>query len=118
MMATPSSIEELAEMNNTIRAALAGSRILPAAALLAITALHAIDAAAQAQPVDMEKMVKYSQCIRANGYPEFPDPSPDGRMQIRLDPKNGAQFEAAQRACKDIAPGGLAGADKDVTPER
>ena len=93
------------------------NRIIPAA-LMTMGLLQSIDAGAQAPPMEVEKMVKYSQCIRANGYPDFPDPSPDGRMQFKLDPKNGAKFEAAANACKDKAPGALAAMDKDVTPER
>lgn len=93
-------------------------RILPATALVAIGLARTIDASAAAPPADMEKQVEYARCIRANGYPEFPDPGPDGRMQIRLDPKNGAKFEAAQRACRDKLPAGLAALDQQITPER
>jgi hypothetical protein len=92
--------------------------ILPAAVLAAIGLTRFIDAAAAAPPAEVEKQVEYARCIRANGYPEFPDPAPDGRMQLKLDPKNGAKFEAAQRACKDKLPAGLAAMDQNVTPER
>ena len=93
-------------------------RALLAAASMAITLAVAIDANAQVPPAEVEKLVKYAQCIRANGYPQFPDPSPDGRMQLRLDPKNGAQLEAAQRACKNQLPSGLAAMNQEITPER
>jgi hypothetical protein len=87
------------------------------AATAVVSLAHVSDAAAQASPQDLDKQVKYAQCIRANGYPEFPDPSPDGRMQLRIDPKTAAQFEKAQRACKDKVPTGFA-TDQNVTPER
>lgn len=67
----------------------------------------------------VEKMLQYSQCIRANGYAEFPDPSPDGKILIRVtDPKSGSQLQAAQRACKDKAPAGFVEQDQNVTPEQ
>jgi hypothetical protein len=100
------------------RGAFANGRVLLAAASMAITLAVVIDAVAQVPPAEVEKLVKYAQCIRANGYPQFPDPGPDGRMQLRLDPKNGAQFEAAQRACKDQLPSGLAAMNQEMTPER
>jgi len=105
-------------MKNWNRGAIADARVLLAAASMAIALAVAVDAGAQVPPAEVEKLVKYAQCIRANGYPQFPDPGPDGRMQLRLDPKSGAQFEAAQRACKDQLPSGLAAMNQEVTPER
>lgn len=105
-------------MKDRIRSA-ADSLNIGGVALAATVALSlAIDAQAQAQPPDIEKLVKYAQCIRANGYPEFPDPSPDGRMQLKLDRTSGSRFEAAQRACKDQLPPGMPAGDQNVTPER
>ena len=86
--------------------------------LIVAMASLSMHANAQVPPADVEKLVKYAQCIRANGYAEFPDPSPDGRTQLRLDPKSAPQFEAAQRACKDKLPAGMAAMDQEVTPER
>lgn len=93
-------------------------RILPAAVLAAMGLARITDAAGAAPPADMEKQLEYSRCIRANGYPEFPDPGADGRIMIRVDPKSGPKFEAAQRACRDKLPAGLAAADQPMTPER
>ena len=56
-------------------------------------------------------LVEYSQCMRENGVPSFPDPV-GGRLQLRvqrggeLDPDN-PQFQAAQKACKSLEPAGL-----------
>lgn len=72
----------------------------------------------QDRPPDIEAMVRYAQCIRANGYPGFPDPAGDGRMLLRLDAKDAPRFEAAQKACKDKLPPGLPSADEGMTPER
>lgn len=89
-----------------------------AVASMAITFALAVEAVAQVPPAEVEKLVKYAQCIRTNGYPQFPDPGPDGRIQLRLDPKNSAQFESAQRACKDQLPSGLGAMNQPMTPER
>lgn len=69
-------------------------------------------------PPDMDRLVEYARCIRANGYPEFPDPTPDGRIQLRMERGDGARFEAAQKACRDKVPPGMGATDLDVTPER
>jgi hypothetical protein len=57
----------------------------------------------------MTRALKYSQCMRSHGLPNFPDPteSPNG-IGLRLsgiDP-NSAQFQAAQTACRSLSPGG------------
>ena len=55
--------------------------------------------------------VRYSQCMRENGVPDFPDPV-DGRIQLRaekgsdLDPES-AGFKKAQETCKPYEPAGL-----------
>lgn len=56
------------------------------------------------------RAVKYSQCMRANGVPAFPDPV-NGRTQLTvtkggaLDPES-PQFKGAQEKCKSLAPEG------------
>ena len=101
-------------MNITLRIWNAGRRL----ACSAMAAAALTPAAQAAQPPDIDKLVQYAQCIRANGYPEFPDPAPDGRIQLRLDRASGDRFETAQRACKDKVPPGLGGGDEAMTPER
>ena len=58
------------------------------------------------------KALKFSQCMRAHGVPDFPDPQQHGdgvELTIRahkgsgLNP-NSPQFTAAQRACRAYAP--------------
>jgi len=75
-----------------------------------------LDAVAQPSPDDFDKLVDYAQCIRANGYPDFPDPKPDG-FQFRITPGTAAQFQKAQEACKDKIPPGIAAMDAPPTPE-
>jgi hypothetical protein len=61
-----------------------------------------------------DRAVQYSECMRENGVPEFPDPE-NGRLMLRAGPDSGidpnsAEFKAAQEACQDLAPqGGQAG---------
>jgi len=55
--------------------------------------------------------VKYSQCMRENGVPSFPDPV-NGNIQLRaqkgsdLDPESDG-FKKAQETCKQYLPSGL-----------
>lgn len=54
--------------------------------------------------------LQYSQCMRAHGVPNFPDPSGSGGgIQIKIgsgvNPSSPA-FEAAQNACQKLLPGG------------
>jgi len=58
-------------------------------------------------PAFVEQMRKYSQCMRDNGVPDFPDPDAKGQLtgaghEQRDDPK----FLAAQQTCKPKLPGG------------
>ncbi len=95
------------------------TRPLPlAAASLAVALAAAPHAAAQqAQQIDREeRLLEFAQCMRENGYAEFPDPGPNGRLEIRLDPSAAPRFQAAQEACRDLAPMGVASGPPD--PER
>jgi hypothetical protein len=52
---------------------------------------------------DPVKLEKFSQCMRANGIPDFPDPSASG-LQIRVSPgsdlnPNNPTFKNAQKKC-------------------
>lgn len=52
--------------------------------------------------------LKYAQCMRANGVPNFPDPDANGGfggIQRKLAGDPG--FQAAQQACRGLAPGGV-----------
>ena len=62
-----------------------------------------------------EGALKFSQCMRTHGVPNFPDPefsSSGGGVRVRIGGKGGPggidpnspQFQAAQRACQSIVP--------------
>jgi len=58
--------------------------------------------------------LKYAQCMRNHGIKDFPDPNPQGGIQVSaaqhsdLDPNN-PLFKAADKACKSLMPGSGAG---------
>jgi hypothetical protein len=67
---------------------------------------------ASASGKSYDQAVKLSECMRAHGVPNFPDPTRTGnsvRLTLRagngLDP-NSARFKAAQQACRRFAPPG------------
>ena len=69
---------------------------------------------AQTQQVTSQ-FLRFSQCMRSHGVPNFPDPTPaNGGVGLKL---NGTgintqspQFLAAQRACQSLQPRGKNGA--------
>jgi hypothetical protein len=77
-----------------------------------------------------EQALKFSECMRTHGVPNFPDPEVShsgGGVGIRIGGKAGAggidpsspQFKAAQKACQSILPGpkgGPAGATVAAAP--
>ncbi|MFI5893072.1 hypothetical protein ACIA5D_23480 [Actinoplanes sp. NPDC051513] len=70
------------------------------------------DPAAQPSTASTEnKAVKYSECMRQNGVPSFPDPDANGRIQLRAEPGSDLNpqsdtFKQAQEKCKEYAPEG------------
>jgi hypothetical protein len=56
------------------------------------------------------KALAYSECMRSHGVPNFPDPGPNGNLQI---PGNlgvsHSVMQAAQQACASLQPGGESG---------
>jgi hypothetical protein len=61
---------------------------------------------------NQQKMVKFSQCMRTHGEPEFPEPTEGG---IRIQNHNGhgpnpesSRFQAAEKACSKYAPSKVA----------
>jgi hypothetical protein len=62
-------------------------------------------------PALTAKLREYSKCMRANGVPDFPDPSPDGGIQLKAEPGSGldpdsATFKKADEACSQYRPEG------------
>lgn len=64
-------------------------------------------AAQQPSGDDQDAVLAYAQCMRENGFAEFPDPSPDGRLQMQVNPQSAPRFRAASQACRDLAPPGF-----------
>ncbi|TDD92992.1 hypothetical protein E1293_00560 [Actinomadura darangshiensis] len=57
-----------------------------------------------------QKMLKWTQCMRKNGVPNFPDPQ-NGRIQVKkgtIDNKS-PQFRKAVEACRPLEVGGAKG---------
>jgi hypothetical protein len=59
--------------------------------------------------------VKFAECMRSNGVPQFPDPDASGQLTIDavvngsgIDP-NGSAWNGALDACKDLQPSGFTG---------
>jgi hypothetical protein len=50
--------------------------------------------------------LRYSQCMRDQGLPWFPDPQPDGGMKVSVpDGTNPAKMDKAEKACQKYQPG-------------
>ena len=62
--------------------------------------------------------IRYADCMRTHGVPNFPDPSSGGGVQIPgdINPASPA-FHTAQRACQSLIPGGT-GAPTPVTAQQ
>ena len=65
-----------------------------------------------------EKAVRFAECMRENGVPEFPDPDGSGELTIdgvvngsSVDP-SGAAWTQAIGACKDLEPSGFTGHER------
>jgi hypothetical protein len=56
---------------------------------------------------DPAKLLKFAKCMRAHGVADFPDPSPNGGLQIKAGPNSDLSpdnptFQNAQTACQPI----------------
>jgi hypothetical protein len=58
-------------------------------------------------PATVEQMRAFSQCMRDNGLPDFPDPDPDGRLRgVGHEQQDNPAFQAAMQTCRQKLPGG------------
>jgi hypothetical protein len=69
-----------------------------------------------------EKLVKFAQCMRQNGVPNFPDPVNDQlALQVTqggpLDPTN-PTFQSAREKCKSLEPPGVLGGGGQNTQQQ
>lgn len=58
---------------------------------------------------NLEKAVKFTQCMREHGVPKFPDPDKNGKFTIAAGgpDKNSPQVKQARQACKSLEPPGF-----------
>jgi hypothetical protein len=88
--------------------------------LLAIAGAAAIAGCGSARPAPVPadgQALTYVRCIRAQGVPNFPDPSPGGRLPnipSSIDTAAPA-FRSAQKACAGLMPGGSASGSSPET---
>jgi hypothetical protein len=66
-------------------------------------------------PEQLDQLRRFAQCMRENGIPEFPDPNPDGGIQIQASPgshmnPDDPTFKAAEEACAKYRPAPPSGA--------
>jgi hypothetical protein len=85
--------------------------LITLAAVMCGLAIGACGSSSQSNPsADVSAPgIKYADCMRANGVPNLPDPSAGGGgVQLGGSGINPASpdFEAAQKACHDLLPGG------------
>jgi hypothetical protein len=61
------------------------------------------------QQQEQQQMLKFAQCMRSHGVPRFPDPKAGGALALGtkagVDPNTPA-FQAAQKTCQKLVPGG------------
>jgi hypothetical protein len=53
----------------------------------------------------MANGAKWTECMRANGEPDFPEPNAQGLIKIPMDP-NSPQFRKAEKACRSVGSNG------------
>ena len=83
---------------------------------LLLTALTLGSATAQQTETERaDAALAFAQCMRDNGYAEFPDPTPDGDIRFQINRDSAPRFEAAAAACQHLAPEGMRG--DDISPE-
>ncbi|RJL35593.1 hypothetical protein D5H75_02035 [Bailinhaonella thermotolerans] len=72
--------------------------------------------ASAADARNAEKAREFSQCMRENGIPGFPDPGPDGKLPaapLRGLSVDEATQEKALNACREHMPSGMLGGQED-----
>jgi hypothetical protein len=94
-------------------------RPLAALAMVAVLTTSCSHAAAQTAAgsgaTNRDQAVKFSECMRANGVRDFPDPDASGSLTIDAVANgtsvdtNSAAFKQATTACKDLQPSGFVG---------
>lgn len=69
---------------------------------------HAQKPTDPSSPADnYDQLLEYSQCIRENGFTEYPDPGPNGQIRLMIGSESGPKLRVAMEACRDRAPSGM-----------
>ena len=102
-----------AALASGVLVAAADSTARAASARAATTSSARMARSGAAGPNDLQAQeLAYSRCMRANGVPNFPDPSAGGGWNVQtgagLDPSS-PLFKRAQAKCEKLLPGGGAG---------
>jgi hypothetical protein len=68
----------------------------------------------------MAAALRMSQCMRAHGIKDFPDPNSQGGIGVKVSPgsdlnPNNPQFKAANAACQHLMPGSKTGVGPQVS---
>jgi hypothetical protein len=85
------------------------------AALVAVTVLGlaacgsgsstSLAASGGSRAAEYAKLLAYSRCMRSHGVPNYPDPVSNGTgISVELPDSSSPQFQAAQQACRSLAP--------------
>ena len=97
-------------------------RLRPLAALAALALIGCSDAPSERRegstataPTEQDKAVKFAECIRAHGVPDFPDANADGEFVFGIN-VSPAVWTKAVDACKALQPPGSLSAER--TPEQ
>jgi hypothetical protein len=86
---------------------MAAAAPIAAALVLVVAACGSSSSNGAAPSGDRSQAIAYSQCMRKNGVPDFPDPDASGRFRgVGHEAQGDPKFQAAQEACRDLAPGG------------
>jgi hypothetical protein len=101
--------------NLTIDAVVNGSKLDPNAPAFkqAISACKALEppgfTGTKRSSQQQSAALKFAQCVRANGVPDFPDPLPNGplidtnRIPSAATPAGRSNLRAAMQSCRDVA---------------
>lgn len=103
---------------NRKRRPLAPCSLLAMVALITACGSSATAGTGTSTASKQEQGVKFAQCMRKNGVPDFPDPDASGKLTIdavanrsSVDPSTPA-FEQAVSACKALEPAGFTGSKR------
>lgn len=60
----------------------------------------------QGQQQSVQQLLKYTQCMRAHGVSNIPDPNSDGTMHVSISVANSPHYQSAAQDCRSLLPPG------------